>query len=39
MKKYTQEEFDNFEIDEYGYRLLMGSPYLIVKTNQGCIKA
>ena len=27
MKKYTQSDFDNFEIDDYGYRICPSGDY------------
>ena len=30
MKKYTQEEFDNFEMDEYGYKICPSGDYSLI---------
>lgn len=30
MKKYTQEEFDNFEVDEYGYKICPSGDYSLI---------
>ena len=30
MKKYTQEEFDNFEIDEFGYKICPSGDYSLI---------
>lgn len=38
MKKYTQEEFDNFTIDEYGYKICPSGNYTeIKKFGEDCI--
>ena len=30
MKKYTQKEFDNFKIDEYGYKICPSGDYSLI---------
>ena len=32
MKKYTQEEFDAFEVDEYGYKICPTGDYTEIKS-------
>ena len=36
MKKYTQEEFDNFEIDEYGYKICPSGDYSLISNFGKC---
>ena len=37
MKKYTQEDFDNFEVDEYGRKICPTGDYTAIKSfGKGC---
>ena len=36
MKKYTQEEFDNFKTDEYGYKICPTGDYTDIKAFGEC---
>lgn len=35
MKKYTQEDFDNFEVDEYGHKICPTGDYTAIKSFGG----
>ena len=32
MKKYTQADFDNFEVDEYGHKICPTGDYTAIKS-------
>ena len=37
MKKYTQADFDNFEVDEYGHKICPAGDYTAMKSfGEGC---
>ena len=36
MKKYTQEEFNKFEIDEYGFKICPSGEYSLIKSFGDC---
>ena len=37
MKKYTQANFDNFEVDEYGHKICPAGDYTAIKSfGEGC---
>ena len=37
MKKYTQADFDNFEVDEYGRKICPAGDYTAMKSfGEGC---
>lgn len=37
MKKYTQADFDNFEVDEYGRKICPAGDYTAIKSfGEGC---
>lgn len=38
MKKYTQEEFDNFEVDEYGYKICPSGDYSLISNFGECCR-
>ena len=38
MKKYTQADFDNFEVDDYGHKICPAGDYTAIKSfGEGCI--
>ena len=38
MKKYTQADFDNFEVDEYGRKICPAGDYTAIKSfGERCI--
>ena len=38
MKKYTQADFDNFKVDEYGHKICPAGDYTAMKSfGEGCI--
>ena len=36
MKKYTQADFDNFEVDEYGRKICPAGDYTAIKSFGEC---